>query len=203
MKTLTRWVLAAIAIALSVPLFFAGFDATARHVRVSDDNTTNGLLDIRLTRNSGDQAASIWIVTYKRWTLDTMWDKGYLLAWFETRADARYDYYVLARSDGRRMRGTLYRDDRSSKDKPIADVTVWRSGKRTVRMRVPLKLMDFSAARLTYHWYAQTLFTGRLCRAVCLDRAPNSGGVEEPIPGAPTPTPTISVSPVVSVTPPT
>ena len=202
MRVGTKWIPPVMAAAMLSPLFFLGHGATARHVRVVDGSTTKGLLDIRLTRNSGDQAANIWIVTYQRWTLDAMWDMGYLLAWFDTEGDARYDYYVLARSDGRRMRGHLYRDNQSSKDRRVAKVTVWRPDKRTVRIRVPLELMEFSPERLSYFWYAQTLFTGRRCRSVCLDRAPNYTGIEEPVPGVSTPTPTPTVVPTVTVTPP-
>ena len=203
MKTLVGWIVAVIVVALSLPLILPGHEATAQHVRVLDGSVTRGLLDIRATRNSGDQAANIWIVTYQRWDIDAMWDQGYLLAWFDTNDEEGYDYYVLARSDGIRMRGILYRDNESSKDKRIAKVTVWRPDRRTVRMRVPLRLMEVGPARLTYLWYAQTIFTGRRCRTVCLDRAPNRNGIEEPLPGAPTPTPTMSLSPVVGVTPPT
>ncbi|MGZ5306206.1 MAG: hypothetical protein ACXWEG_05690, partial [Actinomycetota bacterium] len=64
--------------------------------------------------------------------------------------------------------------------------------------------LEIGEVRTVYRWSVVTTFTGRVCRATCVDRVPDEGTFEQPI-GTPTPTPTATPtgsptpSPIVAV----
>jgi hypothetical protein len=183
------------------------FVASADHVDLGDPNDTKGPFDVRRVKVVGTQKPRYDVVTFPRWTVARTWDRSYGLLYFDTFGGEAPDYYVMVRSDGYRMRASLYRDKATKKDRRLGGVNAWRPGKRSFAIRVPLRKMKLPAERLAYHWWVLTLHTGPSCRRVCFDRAPDTGKVTEPAPGAgqcPTPTPSItiptpSVSPSVSV----
>ena len=183
------------------------FVASAEHSDVTDPNDTKGPFDVRRVKVAGTRRPRYDVVTFPRWTVGRVWDRSYGLVYFDTLGGAASDYYVMVRSDGYRMRARLYRDKARKKDRPLAFVKAWRPGKRSFAVRVPLRKMNLPDQRLVYHWWVLTLHTGPACKKVCFDRAPNSGRVTEPAPGAgqsPAPTPSITVptpSPSVSVSP--
>jgi hypothetical protein len=132
-----------------------------------------------------------------------VWDRSYGLVYFDTFGGDAPDYYVIVRSDGRRMHGRLYRDKARKKDRPLGSVDAWRPGKRSFAVRVPLRKMKLPEGRLVYDWWVLTLHTGPACKRVCFDRAPDTGSVTEPAPGAgqsPTPTPSLTI-PTPSISP--
>ncbi len=190
--------LCALVAAAALPLV-----ASADHADVSDPNDAKGPFDVRRVNVSGARKPRYDVVTFPRWTAARVWDRSYGLVYFDTFGGEAPDYYVMVRSDGYRMRARLYRDKAKKKDRPLSGVKAWRPGKRSFAVRVPLGKMKFPQQRLVYHWWVLTLHTGTSCKKVCFDRAPNTGKVTEPAPGAgqsPTPTPSISVpTPSVSV----
>ena len=56
-----------------------------------------------------------------------------------------------------------------------------RDSDLNVAVRIPLGLMDIGAFRTMYRWTVVTTFTGRVCRATCVDRVPDEGAFEHPI----------------------
>ncbi|MEA2448029.1 MAG: hypothetical protein QOK47_1666 [Actinomycetota bacterium] len=170
--------------------------AFASHQNLQDRNDARGPLDIAEVKMSGDVRFPRWTTfTWKKWTAAHIWDRGFLLVEFDTLGNSRFDYYAMVRSDGERLLASLHRDYRKKDDRRVARLHLARPGKSSVRIRVPLDKMEFEE-ELHYRWKAQTMWTGSHCTAVCFDRAPDKGAVEEPRSApTPTPTPTITITP--------
>ncbi|MFN2589010.1 MAG: hypothetical protein ABR613_12955 [Actinomycetota bacterium] len=182
--------------AASIPLI-----ASADHTGVVDGNDTKGPFDVRRVKVQGTRTPRYDVVTFPRWTVARIWDRSYGFVFFDTFGAEAPDYYVMARSDGLRMRALLYRDRARKKDKVLGKVKVWRPGKRSFAVKVPLRKMKFPEQRLVYYWWAQTLHSGTSCKKVCFDRVPDRDRVVEPVPGAgqsPAPSPSLSILPSVS-----
>lgn len=181
------------------------FVASADHANVTDRNDTRGPFDVRRVKVAGIRQPRYDVVTFPRWNVRRVWDRSYGLVYFDTFGGESSDYYVMVRSDGYRMQAKLYRDRARKKDKVMSGVKAWRPNKRSFAVRVPLRKMKIPERRLVYHWWVLTLHTGKGCKRVCFDRAPDSGRVTEPAPGAgqsPTPTPTVTVpTPTTSASP--
>ena len=77
---------------------------------------------------------------------------------------------------------------------------VQRDTDLNVAVRIPLGLLDIGEFRTAYRWTVVTTFTGRVCRATCVDRVPDEGAFEHPI-GSPTPTATPTADTHTDVTP--
>jgi hypothetical protein len=171
----TRLVAALVATCLAIPGF-----VDAHHLDVSDGNDVDGVLDIRRVAIYGRPPT--WnIVTQRRWRARSIWDRGFLLVAFNTFGSARYDYYALIRSSGRRLRAELYRDRARKRDYKVSSLKTWRPNRRSVKVRVPLDKMSFGKKRAYYRWFAQSLLTGPDCRRTCIDLAPDRSGVREPV----------------------
>ena len=198
---------ARLALALCAALAAASlpFVASADHVDVTDGNDAKGPFDVARVRVIAGRKPRYDVVMFPEWKVARVWDRSFALIYFDTFGGEAPDYYVLLRSDGREMRGLLYRDKLRKKDRLLSGARTWKPGRRGIAVRVPLGRMRFPEQRLVYHWWVLTLHTGARCKKVCFDRAPNTGKVTEPAPGAgqsPTPTPSLSVptpSPSVSV----
>lgn len=186
--------LAIVAVAAAIPLF-----ALAGHMDPRDPNDTRGPLDVRRVVAGRDLKRPRWkIVTFDPWRARQIFDRGYVLVFFDTFADKRYDYYALVRSVGPRLRGSLWRDRKVKSDVFKTALRVRRANRRSVTVRVPLGRMKFPETRVYYYWHVQTLMTNRRCPNVCFDRAPDTDGVLEPLPVA---TPSASPTPSSSPTP--
>ncbi|MDQ3915589.1 MAG: hypothetical protein M3323_09730 [Actinomycetota bacterium] len=182
--------------AAAVPLI-----ASADHAAVVDGNDTKGPFDVRRVIVQGTTTPRYDVITFPRWTVARVWDRSYGFVFFDTFGGEAPDYYVLARSDGYRMKALLYRDKVRKKDRVVGKVKAWRPGKRSFAVKVPLRKMKFPEQRLVYGWWVLTLHTGTSCKKVCFDRAPDTGRIAEPAPGAgqsPAPSPSISIVPSVS-----
>ncbi len=158
--------------------------ATATHLDVVDLDDTSGPLDVSRVITRGETWRPIWrISTYNRWTARRIWDTGYLLVWLDTFGTDRYDYYVLVRSTGSRLQALLFRDRINRPDRLVSTLTRWRPDDRTVSVLVPLSKVSLPETRTYYRWAVQTLYTGDICRRVCMDFAPDMGAVREQVRG--------------------
>jgi hypothetical protein len=178
---------AAVAAVLLVPL-----PAEAHRAQVADKNDTPGLLDIRRITSYGKRRPRVKVTTYKGWTAARMWDHGDVLVYLDTFSNKRFDYYVLVRSDGHKMMGKLYRDRKVKKDYIVGRTDAWKTEKRSVTVRIPLRKTNWPKSRAFYRWYALSMFTGPKCRRVCFDRAPQQKAVKElraGVSGSPSPSP--------------
>ena len=188
-------------------LLLTGLVASARtpaiHTSQEDPNDANGALDVRLVElHHSTPTTPVWtFVTFSTWTVDRMWDKGYLLVYLDTYWSDRPDYYALIRSDGDRLRGELFRDKVDGPDVFLQDLTVWRGDAHRAAVKVPLSAMRIGTVRSVYSWYTVTLLTSAICPSVCLDRVPDAGMVEQLLPGATTTPPTTSPPTETTATP--
>jgi hypothetical protein len=178
-----------LALVVAATVVVVPFLARARHVDVTDKNDVRGLLDIRRVHTFGSEKPGFKVYTYNSWTNRGIFERGFVLVFIDVRGTKRSDYYALARSTPTRVVATLYRDRQYKRDRKVGSVRVWRASSRSITFQVPLRKMNFGPTRRVYRWYVETLFTGRRCRRVCFDFAPNRDVVTEPRPGA-TPSPT-------------
>ena len=174
--------------------------APGRSVQVNDPNDTRGLLDVRSVSFDPDTVPPQWtVVTFSRWIPAHTEDRAFAFVYLDTKKGAGPDYYVLIRSTGRTLEGSLWRDVDKAGDVRLGPVAVSkRSDDQGVTVEVPLGRLQFGAVRTFYRWWIVTTFTGRVCRITCVDRVPDQDVVEQPL-GTPTPTPT--TSPTASPTP--
>ena len=159
--------------------------AEANHAPASDGNDVRGLLDIKKVAIQGSERKRAKVITHKRWTADRMQDRGYVLVYLDTFADERPDYYVLIRSTGSEMKAKLYRDRKTKDDYIVGSTKAWKAEKSSVSVRLPLRKTQWGKTRTFYRWNVLSLFSGRRCKRVCFDRAPQGTAVEEPRPEIP------------------
>lgn len=189
--------IAAILVGVAALFAYAGPNA-------DDPNDTRGVLDIRRVDFGGDDRPRFKTVTFATWTVDRVHDRGYVLVYFDSLGDERFDFYAMVRSNGKKMIGRLYRDRTQKKDVVVSHLDTWRNNKSSVTIRVPLPKLRIGKNRTFYRWYVQSLFTGPSCKKVCFDTVPNGDPVTQPLPGAtptPTPTPTPTATPTASPSP--
>jgi len=165
----------------------------------SDPNDTNGLLDVRRVEVGGSNRPRFKTITFARWSVGRIWDRGYVTVSIDARGDRRFEHYALIYSDGSRMQGLLYRTRRDGSERIVAPLSAWKPNPRSVTVRVPLARLRMPATRTFYRWFVKTLMTGSGCRRVCIDRAPDGGAVRTVL--VPSPSPTISPSPTVVPSP--
>jgi hypothetical protein len=174
----------------------------ASRAQVQDPNDTRGTLDMRRVWFEPEGDPPRWtIVTYAPFTEELMRDRGFVFIFLDTRDDERFDYYALIKSNGRRFTGSLWRDPRRGADVRLMALDVRRENETNIAVRIPLGPLETGPFRTVYRWSVVTTFTGRVCRATCIDRVPDQGTFEQPIGSAtPTATPTLTPSPTVTPT---
>jgi hypothetical protein len=173
-----------VAAALAVP------SVTAHHARVTDPRDTRGPLDVRVVRSFGTERPGWRITTYARWSNARIWDRGFVVVRLNTRGDRRANRYIVVTSDGRRLHAHLWQLRRNRRDRLVGRVAVWRPNRRTVTVRLPFERLNVGPRRVQYQWWVQTLWMGRGCPQVCIDRVPDRGRITEPLQPEPEPTPT-------------
>ena len=198
MRRLLPFALALLTVAGVTAAALAGGAST--RAQVEDPNDTKGMLDIRRVWFEPEAGPPRWtIVTFSPWTEELTRDRGYVFVYLDTMGDQRFDFYALILSNGRRLSGSLWRDPKRGRDLRISGLIVTRDSDLNVAVRIPLGLVDIGAFRTMYRWTVVTTFTGRVCRATCVDRVPDEGAFEQPI-GSPTPTTTPTTTPTVTPT---
>lgn len=152
----------------------------------ADGRDTRGPLDLKRVRGPKGGARLTWTFkTRPRWTVRSIWDKGYLLVWIDARGGPRPDHVAVARSTGRAMIGRLFRVGAGGREWQIGKFRAWKRGLRGGAARVALHKLKVGPARSSYRWSAQTMFTGPRCRRVCFDVLPVPDEMFlRPLPGA-------------------
>jgi Ca2+-binding RTX toxin-like protein len=144
-----------------------------------DRNDTRGLMDIKKVRSRGGATTPNWDVVSARWTKRKVWDKGYWILFADTKGSAKPDYFVLAHTNGSKMRGGLYRQTPGGGEVRIGGASVAKSGPRDLTVRLPLAKVQ--RTRPYFRWTIQTLFTGSKCHKVCFDRSPGGPGLPQAV----------------------
>ena len=201
-RVIRRIVVGAVPFVVAAALVLA-MTAIASGVTTTQDdaNDTRGSLDVRrVSYHWVKGAAPSWEVrSFHTFTARGLWDRGYLYVEFDTRGDERGDFYALLYSDGRRMRGQLFRTG-ALRDAHIRPVQVRRPDRSSVAVRVPWSWLRFGPSRQVIRWWVTTSFTNATCQHSCADHAPDEGAIEDVLPGgspspSPTPTGTITATP--------
>lgn len=167
---------------LAAALLLAPAPASAIPLKdVSDRNDTHGKFDLRAVNHYKDarNRRVYRMITWGNWSEAEVWDRGYFVVWLDTRWDQRRDYYVLVRSTGRGMRGSLWRDRKTKSDYAIGSLTTYRTTSDDVKVRVRIKTELLARKRTYYRWKAESLWFGGGCPRQCFDRAPDSGYVKQ------------------------
>ncbi|HYZ47062.1 MAG TPA: hypothetical protein VE712_05295 [Actinomycetota bacterium] len=179
MSVIRRLPVAAVVVASLVVL------SPAAHARLAlrDPNDTRGPLDVREVHHVGDRRPIWRIRTGPRWTARRLFDRGYLLVHLDTFGSRRGDYYALVLSNGRRMRGILFRDRlRPRRDRKLSSLGVWRRDRNSVSVRIPMRKVFVPKNSESYGWFVRTLWIKRRCpKSTCIDRAPFEGAVQQPL----------------------
>jgi hypothetical protein len=191
--------------AVAVASLAAVLPASAHHADQTDPNDTLGKLDVRAVELDHDEGPPLWrIETFGAWTVHEIWDRGFFVVQLDTKGDESVDHLVIVRSDGRKLVGSLYVVKPDGTEKPIDDLPAAKDGSRAVTVSVPLRKLAIGATRQSYFWSVLVTYTGNACQATCFDSVPDSGMIEQLLPGvtpSPTPSPTVSPTPTPTPTP--
>jgi hypothetical protein len=182
------------AAALVVPLL--SVVAGAHDSDLVDPNDTRGSLDVRQVRLAHQPGPPQWtIVTFEEWRTAAMWDRGYLMVLLDTEGGAGAEYYLLVRSAGTVLQGSLWRVRATGPDSFVDSVPTKRFSRRSATVQVGLARLVFGPRRTFYRWWVQTVFTSDICRRTCHDRAPNGESILQWRPRmSPSPSPSSSSS---------
>lgn len=170
--------------------------AGAHHSDITDPNDTRGKLDIQEVRLAHQPGPPRWaFVTFGEWGTRQIWDRGFFMVMLDTRLGDAAEYYLLVRSTGASLQGSLWRIRSVGPDSYLGLAPVRRWSSRNATVQVGLSRLTFGAKRTVYRWWTQTVFTNDVCRRTCRDRAPNGNdSVEQWRPGM-SPSPSQSPSP--------
>jgi hypothetical protein len=171
--------------------------AGAHDTDFTDPDDSRGRLDLERVRLAHQPGPPRWtLATYGEWRTAEMWDRGYLMVLLDTQGGAGAEYYLLVRSAGTALQGSLWRIRNVGPDSYLGSVPVDRWSRRSATVQVGLSRLTFGASRAFYRWWTETLFTGELCRRTCHDQAPNGDPVLQWRAGmSPSPSPSGSPSP--------
>jgi hypothetical protein len=171
--------------------------AGAHDTDFGDPNDTSGKLDVSQVR-LGHEGPAFWtIVTFARWSVNELWDAGYLMVLVDTANNPDPEYYVLIRSDGNALLGSLWRIQPTGPDSYLGTAPVKRQSGRSASVQLRLRRLMFGPHRDYYRWWVITTYTADTCVRTCVDRAPNGTDMRQQwLPGrSPTPSPSPSPSP--------
>jgi hypothetical protein len=193
-----RWTRAlAPLVAALVTVGLVSLVAGAHDTDFNDPNDTRGKLDVSRVRLGHELGPPRWsVIMFRSWTIPSMWDRGYVMVLLDTRYSPAPDYYLLVRSAGRVLQGSLWQARAFGPDTFLGDVPAGKPSPQAVSVRVALWRLTFGPTRRFYRWSVQTVFTSDACPRTCQDRAPNGATILQWRPGmSPTPSPSPSPSP--------
>jgi hypothetical protein len=182
-----------------VTIVAIALSAGAHDTDLRDPNDTRGKLDVREVLLGHEPGPPRWtVITFARWSIPEMWDRGYVEVLLDTKGDDRAEYYILVRSNRKKLEGTLWRLVAVGPDPYLGAVAVDRRSLKSVTVEVGLWRLTFGGQRDFYRWWIHTVYTSEICRRTCHDRAPNRNAVLQWRPGmspSPSESPTESPSP--------
>ena len=153
--------------------------ASATHQNVRDGQDTRGKLDLRRVEMKRGTPRKWVIKTHEAYRANRIFDKGYLLVYFDTFGTERADYYVLLQPTRSKIKGFLWKDRKPGNDDTrLAGTRVRRANKRSITTSAPFRKMRTPG--LTYRWHVRTIYTGKNCKRVCIDKAPDNRWITEP-----------------------
>jgi hypothetical protein len=187
---------AALVTAALVTVAVLAVTAGAHDTDFRDPNDSRSRLDVRRVGLAHRPGPPTWtVVTFGGWRIAEMWDRGYILVFLDTEFGPVAEYYLLVRSVGSKLNGSLWRARSMGPDSHRGPVPVKRFSRVSATVQVGLSRLDFGENRRFYRWWVQTLYTSPRCPRTCQDRAPNGQPVRQWRPGmSPSPSPSESPS---------
>lgn len=169
-----------LAAALVVALLPAAWSpASATHQAVRDRQDTRGKLDLRRVEMKPGLPRKWVLKTHEAYRAGRIFDKGYLLVYFDTFGTDRADYYVLLQPSRTKIKGALWKDRKpGNADRRLAPTRVRRANKRSITTSVPFRKMRTPG--VAYRWHVRTIYIGKSCKRVCIDKAPDHRWITEP-----------------------
>jgi len=185
-----------LAAALAVLVAIVAIATPRAHTDTNDPKDAKGVLDVRGVRLTHGKGTEVTVLTFAKWAPPAIWDRGNAYVFLDTQGGPEAEYFILVRSTGPKLHASLWRDRPTRRDVFLKNVRVRRKTPDGLSVRIPIKVMEFGGFRASYTWWTVTSFTGAICRRTCIDRAPDSGALEQWRPGhSPTPTTTTSTAP--------
>jgi hypothetical protein len=177
-------------LAVAATILVLALPALGGTTSLEDPDDANGLLDIRSVTLDDAASPLAWrIAAFRRWTIREIWDRGFVIVQLDTKGDGRIDHLAVVSSNGRALIGTL---NRVRSDGRLVETGRFHAGKdggRAVGLTIALHRLTIGPHRTSFSWNIVTSFLGDNCPRTCFDVVPNSGMVEQPLPG-PSPSPT-------------
>jgi hypothetical protein len=146
-----------------------------------DPDDTRGYLDVVAVTTAFGTEPEWRISTQKGWSVRSLWDEGIFVVQLDTVGDPAPDFYAVARSNGRRLRGSLFAA-LPGRDRLRGFIPIARPDRRTVLIHVPLDRVVLDPARAYYRWSVSTVLVNGPCRRACIDLVTDEGAVPQPLP---------------------
>ncbi|MDQ4095206.1 MAG: hypothetical protein M3174_03245 [Actinomycetota bacterium] len=116
--------------------------ASATHQPFRDAQDTRGKLDLRRVEMKRGLPRRWIIKTHEAYRANRIFDKGYLLVYFDTFGTDRADYYVLLQPTRSKIKGFLWKDRKpGNDDRRLAPTRVRRANKRSITTSAPFRKM--------------------------------------------------------------
>jgi hypothetical protein len=179
----------ALGLALVMTALLLALPASGGTTSLDDPNDTEGRFDIRTVSFDGSRPPRWKIAMFAPWTARQIWDRGYVMIQLDVKGDARVDRLAIVRSNGRDLLGTLNRVRDDGRLVRIGGFAVDKEGDRALSVSIRLDRLSIGPNRTSYFWSVLTSYTSTACPHTCFDAVPNTGMIEQPLPG-PSPSPT-------------
>ncbi len=154
----------------------------ASRLEVADPKESHSRLDVReVDADSTARDLVFTVLTWRRWRAPQIRDRSYLLIHLDPRSGSRY--YALVRSGGGGMSAVLFHKQ-GGRDVRAGRLKVWRTDRKSVSVRIPRRRLALPPPGGQYSWRVQSLTTGKRCKRVCFDLAPDAGDAVETVPPA-------------------
>ena len=99
--------------------------AGAHDTDFNDPDDTRGKLDIEQVRLAHQPGPPKWtLATFGEWRTAEIWDRGYLMVFLDTQGGAGAEHYLLVRSSGVVLEGSLWRLRNVGPDSYLGSVPV-------------------------------------------------------------------------------
>ena len=170
--------------------------AGAHHTDRLDPNDTIGKLDVREVRLAHTPGPPRWTVeTFAEWGTREIWDRGYIVIMLDTADGAGPEHYLLVRSSGRQLVGSLWRV-RSGGSDVLGSLEVDRFSRRSATVKVALSRLDFRWEAVLLSVVGRDALLRRHVPPNLPRSHPQQGALVQWRPGmSPTPSPSPSPSP--------
>jgi hypothetical protein len=146
-----------------------------------DPDDTRGYLDVVAVATAFGTEPEWRISTQKGWSVRRLWDEGIFVVQLDTSGDPAPEYHAVVRSNGRRLRGTLF-TVLPGRDRARGFIPIGRPDRSTALIRVPLDRVVLDPARPYYRWSVSTVLVNGPCRRACIDLVTDEGAIPQPLP---------------------